>query len=130
MYFTTSSYQHCTTGYILLSRCEHWKKGSSCHPLPEHYIIVFVGLVVPPCPGLVPDAGVTVVICPCLYNIAVLPSLKNRFVECKKVFWCHRITSKIENIVFGKSAPRTRTGKVANIRGGELDTFVTMPFFY
>ena len=36
------------------------EKGRNCPPLPEYNIAFAVGLVMPPCAGFVPDAGVTV----------------------------------------------------------------------
>ena len=36
------------------------KKGRSCPPLPEYNIAFPVCLVVPPCAGFVPDAGIAV----------------------------------------------------------------------
>ena len=39
---------------------KEWEKRRSCPPLPEYDIAFSVGLVVPPCAGFVPDAGIAV----------------------------------------------------------------------
>ena len=36
------------------------EKGRSYPPLPEYTMAVCIGLVVPPCAGFVPDAGIAV----------------------------------------------------------------------